>query len=134
MSLWSHSEGERPHTVVVYERQEGGILYVRAWHAQSKRWCRVSLGHRDKQRAKAHAREVAVKLERGDTMESTTISEVFTAYLRHHTPKKVETEQVADHRRAEMWARVLGRTNPYDISSVQWMDFIDARRSGAIDP
>lgn len=28
---WSYSAGERPYTVVVYERTPGGTLQVRAW-------------------------------------------------------------------------------------------------------
>ena len=30
---WSYSAGERPHTVRVYERIPGGVLWARVWDA-----------------------------------------------------------------------------------------------------
>src|SRR5437660_8676020 len=66
---WSHSEGERPFTVTVYEREAGGLIYARVWDATARggegNWRRISLGHRDKKRAKKYAREEVPKLEQG---------------------------------------------------------------------
>jgi hypothetical protein len=135
---WSHSEGERPFTVTVFERRPGGVLYVRAWDPSARgnkgNWSRVSLGHRDKVRAKRYAREQARKLEAGQVAEAkVSLSEVFAAYLSHRSPRKAKSEQQADARRAELWTRVLGNIDPHNVSSARWDGFITARTSGAID-
>jgi hypothetical protein len=73
---WSHSEGERPYTVTVYEREPGGMLYARVWDLHKSRgdkkggWIRKSLGHKDKDRAnkdraKAYALKEASKVREG---------------------------------------------------------------------
>ena len=66
---WSYSAGEKPFTIVVYERELGGTLYGRVWDPTKSRgkkkgdWKRKSLGHRDKEQAKGYALEQAARLE-----------------------------------------------------------------------
>jgi integrase len=139
--MWKHSAGERPNTVTVFEREAGGPIYARIWDGKARggkgSLVRLSLGHRDKARAKRYAIEEAAKLQKGQgdiTTQRVTLTQIFAAYLQQRSPMKVLSEQQADKRRAEMWARVLGSTDPYDISSSQWDSFIDARSSGQIDP
>lgn len=138
---WSFTAGERPNQVTVYERDPGGALYVRVWD-QSKRggrgnWIRRSLGHDDRDRAKAYALAEAAKLEAGSEelkAERVTLGRVLALYRQYRTPRKSEHEQRTDERRAEMWARVLGAgKDPHKVSMREWEDFIDARSSGAID-
>jgi integrase len=138
---WTNSQGERPNTVTVYEREPGSVLYARAWDATARNgagnWRRESLGHRDKRRAIRYAIEQAAKLQNGVAeiaRGKATLAHVFAAYQQHRTPKKSATEQQADVRRVEMWSRVLGNIDPHAISLAQWEGFIDARRSGCIDP
>jgi len=139
---WSYSAGERPHTVVVEEREVGGTLRVRAWDATRRGgkggWVRRSLGHRDKEAAKAYALEQAGKLKRGrDDLRAgqVTIAMVFSQYLRFRTPRKRSSgEQKSDRRRAELWTRILGSDrDPHRISLAEWETFIDRRLSGAIN-
>lgn len=132
--MWTYSAGERPFTCAVCERKEGGPLYVRIWDAE-KGLIRLSLGHRDKARAKRYAVEQAARLQKGegDIGERVTLAQIFAAYLQHRSPTKVVTEQKADKRRAEMWTRVLGKTDPNNITLGKWDAFIAARGLGAID-
>jgi len=137
---WKYTTGERPNTITVLERKAGGILYGRMWDASARNgkgnWRYVSLGHRDRARAKSWAKQEVRKLEDGCSdiaQGKVSLATIFAQYLQHHSPEKVKSEQKADARRAEMWARVLGTTEPYDISSAQWHGFINNRRSGAID-
>ena len=67
---WSFSAGERPQTVVVYERVRGGPLYARAWDPTmnggrgGRR--KIALKHRDREQAKSYALAQAAKLKQGD--------------------------------------------------------------------
>jgi len=138
---WSHSVGERPHTVTVYERTEGGNLYVRVWDPNARggkgTWVRRSLGHRDRERAKDYAAEQYAKLRKGeDDVRAGRIklARLFTLYAKHRTPKKGEREQEADTRRIEMFTRVLGaQKDPHKISRSEWEGFIERRSAGKID-
>jgi integrase len=134
--MWSYSSGERPHTVTVYERESGGILYARAWDSVAQSWKRVSLKHRDKSAAKRYAKDQADKLERGAVGiidEKVTLPTVFGLYQQHRTPRKALAQQKADARRIEMFTRFFGAIDPHLISLGQWEAFLDARSSGAID-
>ena len=138
---WSYSAGERPHTVVVEEREVGGTLRVRAWDPTKRggrgNWVRRSLGHNDRDQAKAYALEQAVKLKRGTadiTRGVVKLSQVIDLYLLNRSPRKGQREQEADKRRGEMWKRFFGSdTDPHMISLASWERFIDLRKSGAID-
>jgi integrase len=139
MSVWTYSTGERPHTVTVYEREQGGVLYARAWDANARdgkgNWRRVSLGHRDKRRAKSYAKGEAEKLETGQVDAPVTLARVFTLYQEHRTVRKSKREQVDDARKVEMWTRILGADkDPHTVTLQEWEAFIDARMSGRIDP
>lgn len=98
---------------------------------------RKSLAHRDKKRAKAWPRKQTTKLEEGDEAiraGKVTLGEVFTAYLKHRTPRKTSASQKSDGRKVEMWTRVLGgRIDPHNISLGQWERFTGLRGSGQID-
>ena len=138
---WSYSAGERPHTVVVEEREVGGTLRIRAWdatrHEGKGGWVRRSLGHRDQEAAKTYALEQAAKLKKGDTelrQGRVTLAQVFALYKGHRTPRKSLKEQKADARRTELWTSVLGAgKDPHKVFLSEWERFIDSRASGEID-
>ena len=138
---WSYAVGERPHTVTVYEREPGGVLQVAAWDPSARGGRggqrRMSLGHRDRERAEAYALKQAAKLKEGVediAFGRVKLAKVFALYLRERTPQKTEGVQQADHRRVEMWAKVLGGNNdPHRISLAHWERFTRERASGAID-
>ena len=138
---WSFAAGEKGETVTVYERYPGSVLYARAYDRGLQNgaggYRRLSLKHRDKERAKTYALDQAAKLRQGYnelTEGKVKLSRVLGLYLAYRTPRKSESEQDADARRAKLWTRVLGASkDPHLISLAEWERFIDQRTSGAID-
>ena len=133
---WKFTAGSRPNTVTVYEREAGGILYARVWNPGARDHDRLSLGHRDKQRARRYAIEEAAKLQRGESDISVgklRLSQLFALYEEHRTPKKSLAHQAEDRRRSELFLRFLGNIDAHAITLYQWDSFVEARRSGAID-
>jgi integrase len=64
-----------------------------------------------------------------------SLHELVSAYLQNETPRKSVQTRAADHRRAELWLRVLGRAcDPAALTRKTWDRFQDSRASGAIDP
>ncbi len=138
---WSFSAGSRGSTVTVYEREPGGPLYARAFDRTLRNgrggYRRVSLGHRDRERATSYALDQAAKLREGQAeiaTGKTALARLLALYQTHRTPRKSRGEQIEDARRVEMWTRQLGaRKDPHRITLGEWEGFIEARRSGAID-
>ena len=138
---WKYAVGEKGETVTVYEREPGGPLYARAFDPMLRGgkggYRRLSLGHRDRDRAKTYAHEQAAKLRQGRSdlsMGRITLGALFALYRTHRTPRKTPGVQGSDERLTEMWTRVLGAgKDPHSITLREWEAFIDARRSGAID-
>ena len=129
---WSHSEGHYGCRVAVYEELDG-IIYARESGRKP-----YSLGHRNRARAKAWARERHAKLTLGLERAATptpTAHRVFGLYLEHHSPMRTPTTQAEDARRAEMWTRVLApEKDLHKLTRGEWERFDLARRSGAVDP
>ena len=138
---WKFTTGVRPNTVTVYERDRGGPLHIRTWDPTKRNghgnWVRRSLGHRDRERAKQYALEVAARPE--TLAEKTAASEenlstIFNYYLLNRSPRKTISQQRADRRRVELFSAFLGpSTAPERVSLAQWERFCDARLSGEID-
>jgi len=138
MALWQYQAGRPPHTITVYERKEGGTLYIRVWDAGTKRYRKSSLGHSNKKLAQdaadAAAGKLAVRKDEQVVERRVTLSEVFTLYLQHQTPNKSKAHQGYDKRRVEMWTRFLGGAlDPQKITPAHWQRFIRERSTGAID-
>ena len=134
---WKYSAGKKPHSVTVFEREPGGILYARIWDPARSRWRKASLGHRDRKEAEGYAILQAAKLREGKrelTTGKLTLARLFALYEQYRTPRKTEHEQRADKRRAQLWAQFLGgKKDPHTVSLRDWEAFTDARLSGAID-
>jgi integrase len=138
---WCFSTGYKGSTVTVYERKPGGLLYARAFDntlADGRGgYRRVSLGHRDRERAKTYAMQQTAKLREGhsEMLESkVALGRVIGVYLANRTPRKTPAEQDADRRKGAMWSRVLGsQKDPHRITMGEWERFIVARGCGAID-
>jgi len=137
---WSHAEGEKGETVTVYERRPGGLLYARAFDPKlaggKGGYRRVSLKHRNQERAKTYALEQAAKLRQGQNEMAEgkiTLVRLFALYEAHRTPRKSPGDQVEDRRRSQMFTQVLGpRKDPHLISLGEWEAFVEARHSGVI--
>ncbi len=137
---WTYTAGAKGHTVTVYERVAGGPLQARCFDAALRGgrggYRRIALGHRDREKAKGYAHDQAAKLLEGrvEIVEG-TLARLFAAYRTHRTPRKGVEEQGEDVRRIDLWTHVLGtRKDPHLITRGEWERFIDARRTGAIDP
>lgn len=133
---WAYSTGEEPHTVYVFERYPGSMLYIQAWNPVTKKRPKKSLGHKDRERAKTEALVLHQMLVKGAPMahEPATVGAVLAAYLTHRTPKKAKAQQPEDRRRAALWNRVLGPRRKVDsLGRAEWESFIDQRSTGAID-
>lgn len=139
---WSRTVGTPPHTVRVYERGVGGVLYAATWDPEARNGRggerRVSLGHRDRERALEWAKAQAEELREGtDDLrgDRPTVRRLIALYRRHRSPDKSEAVQQEDERMAEMWRRVLG--DDFDLRKLsrrEWDRFIRQRRAGAVGP
>ncbi len=98
---------------------------------------KVSLRHRNRERAVAWAKKQLARLLAGVELaqdRTPTVRRVFTAYLMHKTPRKGPSAQQHDRRCAAMWTQVLGATKDLrHLSLGEWEEFIVARRSGEVD-
>lgn len=134
---WKLSVGEAPHTVYVFERYAGSMLYIQAWNPTTKRRPKRSLGHKDREKATEAAWELYRRLAEGTPARGApaTVGTVLAAYLKHRTPKKTSANSRAeDERRAGMWRRVLGAQKRVGtLGREEWEDFIARRIAGAID-
>ena len=139
---WKYAVGEKGGMVTVYEREVGGLLYARAFDPSLRSgkggYRCLSLGHRDKDRAKAYALDQAAKLQKGRddiTLGRITLGQLFALYRKDRTPRKTPGVQKSDERQIEMWTRFLGAGKDTNtIALREWEAFVDARKSGAIDP
>ncbi len=88
---WSYTAGSYPHSVRVFERGRGGVLYVSAWDPTVRGEVKRSLGHRNREASKAYADEQAAKLRQGmDDVRAArpTAERIFRLYRAHRTPDK----------------------------------------------
>lgn len=139
--LWSYSVGRRGARITVVELKPGGMLYGRSWNPRARdgkgAMYRRSLGHRDKEAAIRWAADQHKELLDGEAdriNDRVTLGRLLASYLTCKTPNKVLTEQAVDHRRAELFNRVWGRSlRARDLNEADWDAFIAARRRGTID-
>lgn len=136
---WSWSAGDYGNTVTVYERTVGGNLYLRfADPGRASGMVRRSLGHADRERAKAQAERIAAALrEDAEMMREgrVTLARVFALYGREKVPRlSTEKQRVEERRQIEAWARFLGgKVDPHDVSLAEWEEYIECRGTGRID-
>jgi integrase len=139
---WSYSAGERGRNRVrAYEDVRSGILllefYERRFDDPTPKRKRVSLGHRDRQRAKRQADEAAAAFARTSQAPTTqlTLGSLFDMYLGEVTPTKGESKQRHDRSTAEMLLRFWGRERKVEtLSKREWTQFVQARRQGQVSP
>ena len=129
---WSWTTGPRGATVHVFERQPGGPLYLGVPNADGG-YRRVSLGHRDKERAKGDAVALSARRASGELRSETlTLAELFTLYLPAVMGKPSYREQV--RRATEAWTVFLGADFCVTHLGVrEWDTFARKRASGEID-
>ena len=139
---WSYSAGERGRNRVrAYEDAKSGILHVEFYEpvpgqAKPKRKA-LSLGHRDREKGKQQADELAAKFgsTEPELSREITLRELFDVYGREVTPQKGERQQSHDRGAAKMFLRFFGRERKAkSLSRRDWDAFIKERRTGRIRP
>ena len=104
--------------------------------SKPKRKC-VSTGHRDWDRAKRQADEMAARITQNEPAPSTelTLKTLFDNYLREVTPQKGESKRKHDERCAVMFLKFFGANRKArTLSRRDWDRFINERRSGDVKP
>src|SRR5690242_16258835 len=135
---WSKSVGPYGHRIRLFEDVSGIVYAEMRDPARPGKYKSISLRKRDRDYAIAWAKEEVGKwMAIGETQiiaQTPSLSRLLTLYLQHRTPRKVASEQQADHRRSDMWVQWLGaKKDMTRLSLRDWEGFIDARRSGEID-
>jgi integrase len=141
-SRWSYSAGARGTSRVrVFAEARSGALYVeyreRDEASGKLRRRRVSLGHRDRERAIEQAQAIAARLAAGPPVGTgeITLGSLFDIYVAEVTPRKGEGKQGHDRRAAQMFLEFWGRARPAaSLNRRDWEQFIDRRRTGRIGP
>ena len=136
-----YSAGERGRNRVrVFPDPKTGLIQIE-WREDGHRRSR-SLGHRDWDRAKRQADEVAAGRASADPVdeaqaESTplTLKTLFDIYGDEVTPTKGEQSQQYDEAAMKMFLQFFGRDRqPATLSQRDWDRFIRERRSGKVGP
>ncbi len=143
---WSYNAGERGRNWVrAFEKKPGGILFVE-WYeavpgAEAPRRKRTSLGHRDREQAKATADEIAAAFRKEHTAEAKalpadpSVHELIDAYLSSETPFKSPSKQRHDQRTAALFRDFFPATKPASTLNLgDWNGFIRARRDHRVGP
>ena len=132
--LWKWSVGGYGATVRVGERSLGGTLYLFV-PKNGGGWRKISLGHRDRERAQRTASELSARRQGGEGAFGTlTVSGLFDTYLSASLPKQGVRQQHETRRIAALWCRVLGSS--FDVTRIgprEWESFIRLRASGELD-
>jgi integrase len=136
---WRYRAGDwGRNRIRVFERGPSGLLYVEFYERDGDRLVKrkVSLGHRDRARAKRQADQMA---ERAGSMDlpalDVTLEQLFDIYVREVSGTK--TASTARHDRAcvAMFLRIFGaKRNACNLDIRDWQRFIERRRTGQISP
>ena len=137
----SYSAGEwGRNRVRVFPDPKTGLIQIE-WREAGRRRSR-SLGHRDWNRAKRQADEVAAGRAEGHVPEAAsaesaplTLKTLFDIYGDEVTPTKGEQSQQYDETAMKMFLGFFGEGRmPATLSQRDWDRFIRARRSGKVGP
>lgn len=135
---WSYSTGERGRNRVRAFEHSSGLLFLEFYQNGKRK--RVSLEHRDRDRAKLEADEAAARLAaaeaiRSEVPEEITLGTLFEMYEVEVTPTKGERSQKYDHAASTMFVTYLGSDRAARTLNVRdWERFIQDRRKGQVGP
>ena len=139
-SQWSYSTGERGRNRVNTFEHSSGVLMLEFYERQrgtNARRVRLSLGHRDRTKAKQQADEAAAKLGKAEALkpEELTLRELFDIYGREKTPTKGKSKRDHDCRASKMFLGFLGAVRVVStLSERDWSRFVQERRTGKTGP
>jgi integrase len=98
---------------------------------------RISLGHRDRERASQEADDAAARLGKAEDPkpEEITLGELFDIYLVEVTPRKGDRQRRYEQAASEMFMRYFGRTCKTSALNIRdWERFISDRNHGRVGP
>ena len=138
---WSCSAGTRGKNRVRAYEEPSGLLLVEFWEREdgSERACRkrLSLGHRDRQRAAKEVLAIAARLavDPAHSAGEITLGSLFDIYGTEVTPRKGNAKQLHDRRTAEMFLTLWDRDRAAETLNLRdWEQFVELRRCGTIGP
>ena len=135
---WSYSTGERGRNRVRAFEHASGVLMLE--FRDEGRRTRISLGDRDRERAKREADHAAAKLAKAEDLKpeekkALTLGQLFDMYSGEVTPGKAPGTQKHDARAVGMFRRFFGNERVISTLSIRdWERFITDRREGKIGP
>lgn len=156
---WSYNTGERGRNWVrAYEKGQGGIIFVEyfapvpdeegrpaldpATGQPKLRRTRISLGHRDRSKARKQADKLADHLAEAKAVPATlSLRRLIHLYLREVTPTKGKSKQDHDRRAARLFLGFFDsqpdpkrRSDraPTSLDRQDWDGFVSARRAGQV--
>lgn len=140
-AAWSYQAGERgKNRVNLYDRGERGLYLEFREQGDAggpSRRVRVSLGHIDREEAKAKADKLALEFRTADRAkrQPLTLRRLIDIYESEVTPSKAPSTQEHDRRSFEMFTRFFGADRfPETLSLRDLHRFISERRSGKLRP
>jgi integrase len=134
---WSYKTGEKGRNRVRVFEHGSGVLMLEYRAAGERK--RASLRHRDRERAKQQADDVAARLARPEAyqveeaQEGLTLGRLFEMYLDEVTPRKSDGAQRFDRAASRRLLRCLGKERRAETLSLrEWSLFIHERSNGRI--
>lgn len=137
---WSYTTGEKGRNRVRAYERDSGIIYLECYERDAetgeRNRKRISTRHRDRERAKRQADELAAEFARNSPHESVepTLRELFDSYLEYRSPQVSERRQRFHRRINELFCRYFGpEKEAATLNRSDWDRFGQDRASGAID-
>ena len=135
---WSYLSGEKGRNRVrAYERGSGALMLE---FRDRGRRTRITLDHRDRDRAKRQADEAAAGLAKAEVPvaerpKERTLGELFDMYLEEVTPRNGKRHQDYDRRATKMILSYFGSDRAaMTLNRRDWDRFIRERGSGRVGP
>lgn len=133
---WSYPAGEKGRNRVTAYERDSGIIYVEFFDEHGDRQ-RRSTGHRDREKAKRQADELAARFAEdcpeGDD-EAVTLGELFHNYVRERSPDVSEQRRKVHDRVREAMERYFGPGQEMaSLNRRDWDQYTRDRRDGVID-
>ena len=132
---WSYSTGQRGRNRVRAFEHASGLLFLEFDDKGQRR--RISLRHRDRDRASKAADDAAARLGKAEVpkTEEITLGKLFDIYLVEVTPKKGDRQKRYEQAASEMFTHYFGQTRTASSLNIRdWERFSSDRSHGRVGP
>lgn len=137
---WSYVTGEKGRNRVTAYERSSGIIYLEFFEEDPETGelerCRVSTGHRDRERAKQQADELAAEFGRSgrERKPAVTLRELFDKFMERRRSQLDEDRERYYGQMRELFCRYLGPDREVgSLNRDHWDRFVEDRASGVID-